>query len=354
MAASSTGDETALGVALLGFGLAGRIFHAPFIEATDGLRLMAIASRQKDAVAAAHPGVACVDEPEAAIDTPGVDLVVIATPNDTHARLARAALRAGRHVVVDKPFTITLGEAQEVVALARATGRRLSVFQNRRWDSDFLGVRQAIAGGVAGDVVELRSEISRWRPQVRDRWREREGPGSGLWYDLGPHLVDQAIVLFGRPERVTGSLRVLRAGGRTDDWFHVVLGYPGREVILTSSMLANDRPPRFIVRGTAGSLVKRGGDPQEQRLLAGDRPGGPGWGQDGDPLEIWRGGGGLASVSVPAGDYGRFYVLLRDAIRGAGEVPVAPADALTVMEIIEAGRRSTAEGIAVRLQPHVG
>ena len=202
-----------LGVALLGFGFAGRIFHAPFITTTPGLRLRVVASSQTASITAAYPGVRVAASPLDAIEDDDVSLVVIATPNDTHAPLAEAALRAGRHVVVDKPFTVTLDQARTLATTAAATGRVLSVFQNRRWDSDFLGITAALQAGTIGDVVECRSEIARWRPQVRDRWRERPGPGSGLWYDLGPHLVDQAVALFGRPDGVQATLRTLRPGG---------------------------------------------------------------------------------------------------------------------------------------------
>jgi predicted dehydrogenase len=278
-----------------------------------------------------------------------VALVVVATPNDTHAPLAESALRAGRHVVVDKPFTITLEEARALAAAAESAGRVLSVFHNRRWDSDFLGIRRALEAGTIGDVVECRSEIARWRPQVRDRWRERPVPGAGLWYDLGPHLVDQAVQLFGTPDTVRGSLRALRPGAPIDDWFLVGLEYPTREVILASSMLAADEPPRFVVRGTAGSLVKQGDDQQEQRLIDGERPGTPGWGADADPLQVLRDGAAVVREPVPPGDYGRFYVGMRDAIRLGSRPPVTLVEATTVMAILMAAMRSSATSRAVSM-----
>src|SRR5688500_8996187 len=183
-------------VALIGFGFAGRVFHAPLIAATPGLALAVIGSRQGKGAAAEYPDAEVVPDPLAAAAHRDVDLVVIATPNDTHAPLAEAALRAGKHVVVDKPFTITLAEARTLAAMAAETGRLLSVFQNRRWDSDFQGISREIAAGRIGDVVDMRSEFNRYRPDVKDRWRERPGPGSGMWYDLGPHLIDQSLVLF--------------------------------------------------------------------------------------------------------------------------------------------------------------
>lgn len=338
-----------LGVALLGFGLAGRIFHAPFITATPGLRLHVVASSQEDLVTAACPDARVVASPREAIHDEAVSIVVVATPNETHAPLAAEALRAGRHVVVDKPFTVTLAEARSLVRTADEAGRVLSVFHNRRWDSDFLGIRQAIADGVVGEVVELRSEIARWRPAVRDRWRERAGPGAGLWCDLGPHLVDQAVQLFGTPDAVQATLRTLRPGGQTDDWFQVSLAYPARQVMLASSMLAADAPPRFVVRGTAGSLLKAGHDQQERRLIAGERPGLPGWGRDDDPLLVVRAGADAEPRAVPAGDYGRFYAGVRDAIRSGGVPPVSASEATTVMAVIEAGLEASRRGRTVRM-----
>lgn len=337
-----------LKAALLGYGYAGRVFHAPLIASTPGLALTVVASSQPDRVRERHPHVEVVADPAAAIRHPGVDLVVIATPNASHAPLADAALAAGRHVVVDKPFTVTLAEARTLAAHAARAGRVLSVFQNRRWDSDFLALRQAAAASPVGEIVELRSEIGRYRPEVRDRWRERDGPGAGLWYDLGPHLVDQALVLFGPPDTVSADLQMQR-GGTAVDWFHVVLGYGARRVILTSSMLAADAPVRFLARGTRGSLIKCGGDVQERQLVDGVAPGGPGWGRDPDPLIVVSGGEARREERpAPAGDYPAYYAAIRDAIRGERDNPVTPAQATTVMAVIEAGLSSSSQGRVVR------
>ena len=336
-------------VALLGFGFAGRIFHAPFIATTRGLRLHVVASSRRDEILQAHPEARVVPTPEEAIADPDVELVVVATPNELHAPLAEAALQAGKHVVVDKPFTVTLEEARGVVAVAAATGQVLSVFQNRRFDSDHQALAEALAAGTIGEVVEFRSEIARWRPEVRDRWREKPGPGAGLWYDLGPHLIDQAVHLFGVPDAVQATVRALRPGATVDDWFHARLAYPTREVFITSSMLAADAPPRFVVRGTTGSLVKHGMDPQEARLLAGERPGSETWGHDPEPLRLLRDGAAPVDLPAPAGDYGRFYALMRDAIRYGSAPPVKPEEALTVMTILMAGLESSRTGTTIRL-----
>jgi predicted dehydrogenase len=335
-------------VALVGFGYAGRVFHAPLIAATSGLTLTVVGSRQSDNVRSAYPGVEIVSDPRAAVGHSDVDLVVIATPNDTHASLAEAALRAGKHVVVDKPFTITVAEARALAVTAAEVGRHLSVFQNRRWDSDFQGIRQELSAGRIGEVVELRSEFSRYRPDVRDRWRERPGPGSGMWYDLGPHLIDQALVLFGPPVTVHADLQVQRRGGSTVDWFQAVFGYGRTRVILESSMLAADPGARFLVRGTRGSLTKRAGDRQEAQLVAGEKPGSPEWGRDRDPLIFVPGDKeDPTEIATPAGNWLAYYAAIRDAVQREGELPVTPAQATTVMSVIEAGMTSSAEGRVV-------
>jgi predicted dehydrogenase len=338
---------TPIRVALVGFGYAGRVFHAPLITATPGLVLTVLGTR-RSAAETGYPDALAVSDPLAAAQHAEADLVVIATPNESHAPLAEAALRAGKHVVVDKPFTITLAQARALRNRAADAGRVLSVFQNRRWDSDFLGVRAAVDGGGLGEMVELRSEMSRYRPEVRDRWRERAGPGAGVWYDLGAHLVDQALVLFGPPAIVAADLRIQRKGGTAVDWFHVLLGYGRSRVILSSSMLAAAPAPRFLVRGTEASLTKQGWDPQEERLLRGLRPGGPGWGVDPDPLTIWTGESAEArQVPAPPGNYPAYYAALRDAINGGGPPPVTAVEACAVMSVIEAGERSAMEGRVV-------
>jgi predicted dehydrogenase len=322
-------------VALIGLGDAGRQLHAPLISATPGLRLAVIGSSQGISVGSAYPGVEVVPDRLAAAGHPGVDLVVIATPNATHAPLAEAALRAGKHVVVDKPFTVTLAEARALAVLAAAAERAVSVFQNRRWDSDFLGIARELAAGRIGEVVEFRSEISRFRPQVRDRWRERAGPGAGIWYDLAPHLVDQALVLFGPPETVQADLLVQRRSGTTTDWFHAVLGYGRTRVILTSSSIAADAGPRFVVRGTSGSLTKHRSDLQDDQVS--------------DPLVFVAGEEGAPiEIAAPTGGHLNYYLALRDALRGEGKLPVTPAQATTLMAILEAGVRSSDEGRVVR------
>ncbi|HET6397875.1 MAG TPA: Gfo/Idh/MocA family oxidoreductase, partial [Pseudoxanthomonas sp.] len=209
--------RTELNVALLGYGLAGRVFHAPLVSATPGLRLHTVVSSDPARVAAGHPQARVLPDPMQAFADPDIDLVVVATPNHTHAPLALAALAAGKHVVVDKPFALDAAEAGAMIAAAARARRVLSAFHNRRWDADFLALRALLEAGALGEVAELHSHFDRFRPQVPDRWRDREGPGAGLWYDLGPHLADQALQLFGPPLAVWADLGMQRPGATAVD-----------------------------------------------------------------------------------------------------------------------------------------
>lgn len=332
-----------LHVALIGYGFAGRTFHAPLIRAVPGLSIRLVASSDAAKVHADLPGVEVVADPLQAATHPDIDLVVIASPNDSHAPLARAALGAGRNVVVDKPFTLALADARELAALARERGALLSVFQNRRWDTDFLAVRDAIERGVIGDVVHLESRIDRFRPEVRARWREQDRAGSGLLWDLGPHLVDQAVRLLGRPERVTASVARQRDGAQSDDWVHLLLEHGTRRAVLHCSLLASGGAPRFLVHGTRASIAKPHPDPQENQLLAGLRPGDAGWGVDEDELLLFEHGQPVRRLPAPRGDQSRYYEAVCAALRGEGPNPVPPEQALEVMAVLEAAIVSARE-----------
>jgi predicted dehydrogenase len=321
-----------LRVGLIGYGFVGKTFHAPLILATSGLDLVVVASSRAEHVHSDLPEIE-VSDADALLTHPDLDLVVIASPNETHFPLARRALLAGKHVVVDKPFTLELAEAEELIALS--AGRVLSVFHNRRWDSDFLAVRAAVAQGLIGRVVHFESHFDRYRPEVRDRWRERLGPGSGVWFDLGPHLIDQAVQLLGPPLGVQTTLACHRQGGQTDDWAHCLLHYAGCQAVLHASMLVAGGSPRFIVHGETGSLIKRRADVQESQLLAGLRPDSPDWGHDTDPLEYWNAAGKMVPLQAPRGCQQNYYAELREAILGKGPNPVTAQQACEVMRILK-------------------
>jgi predicted dehydrogenase len=335
-------------VGLIGYGYAGRTFHAPLIRATRGLELVAVSSSRPERVTADLPGINVVPSALELLATPSVDLVVIAAPPDVHAPLAAAALRAGKHVVVDKPLAPTLEEARATAMLARSSDLVLAVFQNRRWDGDFLAVTDLLSRGILGDVSHFESHFDRYRPVVRDRWRERPGAGAGLWHDLGPHLVDQALQLFGLPDRVWASQAAQRAGSQVDDWVHVVLEYNRLRAILHASVLVAAPSLRFIVHGQDGSWIKYGVDAQERQMVAALTPGSSGAPGEPEQAVLVDGVRGTRmSTPVPSGDYPEFYRRVRDAIDAAGGNPVPPEQAVAVAAVVETAIRSSAEGRAL-------
>jgi predicted dehydrogenase len=326
-----------LNVALLGYGYVGKTFHAPLIRATAGLRLTAVGSSDAAKVHADLPDVH-VGVPHEVVARGDVDLVVVATPNTTHHDLARLALSAGKHVVVDKPFTVTLEEALDLTRLSAATGCVLSVFHNLRWNADFLTLRHLTDSARFGRVVHFESHFDRYRPDVRQRWREVPGPGSGIWYDLGSHLLDQTLQLFGMPRAVSAHLAMERRAAQAIDSFHVLLRYDGLLVILHGSNLVVGGSPRFVVHGDRASYVKYGLDTQEAALKRGEPPGGPGWGQD--PLDgtlYLPSSVGTSEEKVPTfpGDWRIYYARLRDAVLKRGPNPVPPNEAVAVMALLE-------------------
>lgn len=343
---------TDIDTVLVGHGYAGRTMHAPLIQAVPGLRLAGVVSGRPDAVRADHPDMPVAPSLDAALaEHPGIRLVVIATPNDTHVPLARQALEAGRHVVLDKPVTVEAAEARALAALAEEKGLVASAFHNRRWDGDFLAARRLIADGTLGDLALFESRIDRFRPDVRDRWRERPGPGSGLWYDLGPHLVDQALVLFGRPDSVTADLGCQRTAEGAVDWFHVLLRYGRLRVVLRASTLAAAPGPRLTLYGSGGAWVKEGMDLQEDQLKAGILPGAPGWRGDTESATLTHPGadGALVAEAAPvrSGDWTAYYAGVRDAVLGRAADPVPMREAADVMTIIEAAMESSGTGRTV-------
>jgi predicted dehydrogenase len=305
---------SAIRVAIVGYGYAGRTFHAPLIEAVDGFTLCAIVSRDPVKVRKDRPDLRVISLGEALAGS-NVDLVIVATPTSTHFEIAHRCLLAGKHVVVDKPVTVAVAEAETLRAAAEEANRIVTVFHNRRWDADFLTLRSLLAHDVLGPVSYFESRAERYRPVVKDRWRERAEPGSGTWYDLGSHLVDQTLQLFGEPDIVFGDLGVQRRSGATD-FFHVLLRYGSMRAVLHGSSLAVVGGPRFHVLGMNASYVKHGIDVQEGALVSGQRPGqSDTWGCDPQRGVLTSLADGTpCAVEVPnvPGDYRAFYVAGRD------------------------------------------
>lgn len=332
-------------VGLIGYGYAGKTLHAPLIRAVQGMELSTIGSSRPDRVLADLPGVTVLPAMETATH-PDLDLIVIATPNDSHFPLAAAAIKAGKHVVVDKPFTLDLAEARALVALARQHNRLLSVFQNRRWDSEVLATKSVIQSGALGQITHFEAHMDRFRPLIRQRWREDPGPGAGLWFDLGPHLIDLTLHLFGLPDAVLASFAALRPGGRTDDWAHVQLIYPHMRAILNATLLSSGGIPRMLLHGTRASWAKYGIDQQEKQLVEGIiQPGTPGFGDDPDPGILFDGATGTRTeIPAPPADQIGYYNGVRDAIFGLTPLPVSPESAIAVMAVLETTFASSEQG----------
>lgn len=344
-------------VAVIGYGLGGSVFHAPLIAATPGLRLTTVVTGNEARAEQArrdHPGVEVVGSADDLWERADeLDLVAISSPNRTHAPLAHAALEAGVGAVVDKPFAATSAEGRAVAELAKERGLVLSVYQNRRWDGDFLTLRKLLAEGEIGEVYRFESRFARWRPVPKGGWREQGDPAEagGLLFDLGSHLIDQALVLFGPVASVYAELDVRRAGVAVEDDAYLSLTHvSGTRSQLWMSAVAADPVMRMRVQGSRGAYVKDGLDVQEEELRAGGRPGTPGWGHE--PRERWgRVGVGddWRVVETEPGAYERFYAGVAAALRGEAPVPVDPMDSVAGLEVIEAAKRSSAERSVVHL-----
>lgn len=344
-----------LRVGILGYGIGGRVFHAPLVAATPGLTPAVITTSGNAAQARTdHPGAEIVPGADELFERAGdLDLVVVSTPNRTHVPLALRAIEAGLPVVVDKPFAPTAAEAERVVAAAKAAGVGLTVFQNRRLDSDFLTVRKVLESGRLGEVFRFESRYDRWVPKIKDNWREFGDPAEagGLLYDLGAHIVDQALQLFGPVTRVYAEVDRRRAGVQVDDDVFVALTHAGGvRSHLWSSALAGTQNPRFRVLGDRATFTKYGLDVQEPQIKAGLRPGDAGWGEepaaDAGKLGV---GPDVETVPTETGRYELFYAQVRDALRGEGEFPVDPESSVAALRVIEAAHRSGVDGTVVEL-----
>ena len=342
-----------INVGLIGYGVGGQVFHAPVLTAIDGLILKKIRASKPAQVALAnkrYPGAELVTDAGDIINDKTIDLVVITAPNTLHFQMAQQALEAGKHVVVDKPFTISSAEADELIELANTKQQVLSVFQSRRFDSDFRTVQKVIKSGLLGNLVEIESRYDRFRNFLKPyAWREEDIPGSGLLYDLGSHLIDQALTLFGMPMSVTAFISKQRAGTKVDDNFELILHYSGIKVTLKSGMLVREHLQRFVLLGEEGSYVKKGIDVQEEALKAGLTPRmASAWGTE--PEEIW----GIINTSVKGlnfrgkvesekGDYAAYYQNVYEAIVNGSALLVTAEQARDVIRIIELAFQSDSE-----------
>lgn len=358
-----------IGVGIIGFGLGGRVFHAPFVEAVSGLRLAAILQRKGDEAAKAYPSAQTVRSLDEMLAISSIELIVVTTPSATHFELAKQVLEAGKHVVIDKPFTATSEEALELSQVAQSKGLVAVPFHNRRWDGDFLTVKKLIADGAVGRLVTFESHFDRFRPAPREgKWQEAAHPANGMLFDLGPHLVDQALALFGPPDTITASVRLDRDDTAIEDAFDITLSYskPNGKRLLAhcrTSYLACANAPRFLLHGTRGSFRKYGLDPQEPALVGGAKVPAQGspemWLQE--PESAW---GTLTIAPDPAtperlverevktevGDYRGFYANVRDAILDAAPLALTAQDGFRVIRLLELARQSSSEGRTLKVE----
>lgn len=337
--------------ALVGFGMSGQIFHAPLLTFVEGIELSAVVSSKPELVKSKLPDCTPYTSFEEVLEQPEIELVVLSLPNTLHYDHAKKALLAGKHVVVEKPFTITSAEAEELIALSEQKGLKLSVYHNRRFDCDFLTVKDLMDSGRLGSVHSYLCNYNRYRPDITGRWREQDAPGSGILYDLGAHGIDQALCLFGTPKSVQAKLRVQRKEAKAVDHFHLVLGYETCDVILHGNCLSTEQGPRFQVSGDKATYITYGMDPQEDMLKAGGGPASATWGVEAedDWGTLYDEAGEGTPVPSQRGGYERFYAGMRDAIRGNAPVPVSPQDAMQTIRIIEAANLSDKEARVVFL-----
>ena len=336
-------------VAMAGFGKGGSIYNAPIISSIEGLEITRILTTSTENIKTAKqdfPGAEVVSEYDRILEDSEIDLVIITTPNHLHKEFAEKALRAGKNVVVEKPFTPSVQEANELIALANSQNKILSVHHNRRFDSDFLSIQKLLKQKKLGDIVSYTSHFDRFRTEVKDSWKEeKENPGSGILYDLGSHLIDQALVLFGPPSEVFADIRMQRKNAKVPDYFELLLFYPNLKVSLNAGMLVKEKGPTFSIHGSKGSFIKYGADPQEEHLKNGQKPNHSfDWG-----LESKKTWGTLntldetGTLKSERGDYRIFYQNIYNAILGTEELLVKPEQARDVIKVMELAIQSNAE-----------
>jgi scyllo-inositol 2-dehydrogenase (NADP+) len=336
-------------VGVASFGMSGRIFHSPLLSFHEKFHLKRIVQRSGDDAQSLYPDAIVSKSTDDLLRDDEIELIVVNTPDATHYELAKKCLEAEKHVVVEKPMTLSVAEAEDLIALARRMNKVLTVFQNRRWDGDFLTVQRVVRDGALGRLVEFESHFDRYRNFIQDgTWKEKSAAGTGILCNLGSHMIDQALVLFGMPQAVTAHLRIVRSGGEVDDWYDVRLHYETLSVLLRASYLVKEHGPRYILHGTNGSFVKYGLDPQEEALKAGKIPGSPGWGTEGKEwwgmLSTEKDGESRKSIieTLP-GNYSAFYDNVWSCIAEGSKPAVTPEEGANVIRIIEAARRSHLE-----------
>jgi len=339
-----------INAAVIGFGLSGKVFHAPFLFTHPGFILKKIVERHSDESKQIYPEIEVVKNYSELLQNPYLDMIVVGTPNTSHFEMTKDCLEAGKHVVVEKPFTALSVEGEKLIEISEKTGKKIFVFHNRRWDGDFLTIQKIVEENLLGDIVEYEAHFDRYAPIVdRFGWRDEPAPGSGILYDLGPHLIDQAIQLFGCPRSLFANIQKQRNSSLVDDYFELTLYYDHLKAILKAGMIVKDPGPRYIIHGINGSFIKYGIDPQEEMLQQGFLPAGDDWGAE-EP-EYW----GLinmdlnglqiqGTIETECGNYHGFYDNVYDVLINNAEMAVKPQEASDVIRIIELAFESADKG----------
>lgn len=329
--------------ALTSFGMSGEVFQAPVISSHAGFNLKYILERSKDKSKERYPNASIVRTFDEILSNPEIELVIVNTPNTLHFPMAKAALLAGKNVVVEKPFTITVTEGEELIQLAKDTGKVLAVFHNKRLEGEFKTVQKLIKDNLLGKLELFETHFDRYRPEIGPKkWKEENIPGAGLLYDLGPHMIDQVLVLFGMPLSVEADLQIQRTGGKVVDYFNITLSYDSFNAIVSAGMFAKEPVLKYLIKGEKGIFKKFGNDPQEALLKAGHSPLEKDWGKE--PKEQWgtieMKNGKVDSVETLVGSYVDFYNNIYDTIRNSKPLMITPEEALNTIKIIELAEAS--------------
>jgi predicted dehydrogenase len=343
--------QPAIKTAIIGYGFSAKTFHIPFIVGLDEFELCAISTSQKEAVEHDWPQVTHYSTASELLSQSDAELVIITAPNDVHFALAKLALENNKHVVLEKPFVTKLEDGQALIELAAQQQRILSVYHNRRWDGDFLTAKMLITQGQLGDVKSFESHFDRFRPQVRERWREQTTDGGGILFDLGSHLIDQALQLFGLPQSLSAQCLKMRDNSINVDYFNIVFHYADKQVTLHGDLYSPAPNKRFTIKGSIGSYEKLGLDPQEARLIAGVSPTVEGWGDETkDQYGLLYNERGSKAIPTQSGSYQNYFVALSDSIRKQGAIPVDPQDALWTIKLIELAMESSRLGKTIPIE----
>lgn len=341
--------------ALLSYGMSGSVFHAPFIDLHPAFELTGSWERSKKLIQKDYPLVKSYPSLESILEDDAVELVIVNTPTGTHYEFTKKVLEAGKHAVVEKAFTITATEAEELEKLAKEKGLKLAVFQNRRWDSDFKTVKKVIESGILGEIAEVTFSYEAYLPALNKKAHlEEPSPAAGLIRDRGPHMIDQALFLFGYPKAIFADLAIMRTNSKVNDYFELILYYDDKRVRLKGGFLAREMAPSYIVHGKKGSFLKSRADQQEDRLLAGEKPNNTNW--CAEPEEEWgilraEKDGKEFSEKVPSekGNYLDFYEGVYQAIVNNNSEPVTAREGVQTMKLIEAALESATNGQVVKL-----